>query len=225
VRETCANLCTAGLRVCGRVLAALFGSRSPWWTVLCQIDSLWWPSFIITKSPHWLNPLGLVIMVLHDGCPFLVGRVIAQVVSGRILAAEAPVHAQVSQCGICGGRSGTGTVFFPSTLVFLCQYRCFIFTRISSERTDTVWFHRNTVSSHHSSVPFSRGPGSHGGEYEDGCLLGCSAVQSRRNLLTFQRYLATDGTYVVSRKEHACGTVEKLGVYCSFVHFSNSCFF
>jgi hypothetical protein len=31
--------------------------------------------------------------------------------------------------------------------------------------------------------------GSHCGEYEDGCLLGCSAVESGRSLPTFQRYL------------------------------------
>jgi hypothetical protein len=31
--------------------------------------------------------------------------------------------------------------------------------------------------------------GSHGGEYEDGCLLGCSAVYSGRSLPTFQRSL------------------------------------
>jgi hypothetical protein len=31
--------------------------------------------------------------------------------------------------------------------------------------------------------------GSHGGEHEDGCLLGCCAVQSGRSLQTFQRYL------------------------------------
>jgi hypothetical protein len=31
--------------------------------------------------------------------------------------------------------------------------------------------------------------GSHGGEYEDGCLLGCSAVQSGRSLPSFHRVL------------------------------------
>jgi hypothetical protein len=31
--------------------------------------------------------------------------------------------------------------------------------------------------------------GSHGGEYEDGCLLACCAVQSGRSLTTFQRCL------------------------------------
>jgi hypothetical protein len=35
----------------------------------------------------------------------------------------------------------------------------------------------------------SRNCGSHGGEYEDGCLLGCSAVQSGRSLPTIQRFL------------------------------------
>jgi hypothetical protein len=31
--------------------------------------------------------------------------------------------------------------------------------------------------------------GSHGGEYEDGCLLGCCAVKSGRSSPTFQRCL------------------------------------
>jgi hypothetical protein len=31
--------------------------------------------------------------------------------------------------------------------------------------------------------------GFHGGEYEDGCLLGCCALLSGRNLLTFHRCL------------------------------------
>jgi hypothetical protein len=33
------------------------------------------------------------------------------------------------------------------------------------------------------------GSGSHGNEYEDGCLLGCCAVWCGGSLLTFQRYL------------------------------------
>jgi hypothetical protein len=35
----------------------------------------------------------------------------AQVVSRRPLTAEARVRARVNPCGICGGQSGTGTVF------------------------------------------------------------------------------------------------------------------
>jgi hypothetical protein len=31
--------------------------------------------------------------------------------------------------------------------------------------------------------------GSHGGEYEDDCLLGCCTLQSGRSLPTFQKYL------------------------------------
>jgi hypothetical protein len=50
------------------------------------------------------------------------GRAMAQVVSRRSLTAEAWVRARINPCGICGGQSGTGIGFSPSSSVFPCQY-------------------------------------------------------------------------------------------------------
>jgi hypothetical protein len=46
----------------------------------------------------------------------------AQVVSRRPLTAEARVRCRVNPRGICGGQSGTVTVFSPSSSVLPCQY-------------------------------------------------------------------------------------------------------
>jgi hypothetical protein len=46
------------------------------------------------------------------------GRAMAQVVSHRPLTAEALVRARVNPCGICGGQSGAGIDFSPSSSVF-----------------------------------------------------------------------------------------------------------
>ena len=46
----------------------------------------------------------------------------AQAVSRRPVTADARVRSRVSPRGICGGQSGTGTGFLPSTSVFPCQF-------------------------------------------------------------------------------------------------------
>jgi hypothetical protein len=51
-----------------------------------------------------------------------VGRAIAQAVSRRPLTVETRVRSRVSPCEICGGQSGTGIGFSPSTSVFPCQF-------------------------------------------------------------------------------------------------------
>jgi hypothetical protein len=45
-----------------------------------------------------------------------------QAVSRRLLTAEARFRSRVGSYGICGGQSGTGTGFSPSTSVFPCQF-------------------------------------------------------------------------------------------------------
>jgi hypothetical protein len=51
-----------------------------------------------------------------------INRVMAQVVSSRLVIAEAWVQNQVSLCEICGGQRGTATGFSPSTSFIPHQY-------------------------------------------------------------------------------------------------------
>jgi hypothetical protein len=49
----------------------------------------------------------------------------AQAVSRRPLAPESHVSARINPCGVCGGQSGTGTGFSPSSSVFPFKYHSF----------------------------------------------------------------------------------------------------
>jgi hypothetical protein len=62
----------------------------------------------------------------------------AQVVSRRPLTAEARIRARVNPCGICGGQSGNGTGFSPSSSVFPCQYIAL--------QTRIIWGMRNMLT-------------------------------------------------------------------------------
>jgi hypothetical protein len=50
------------------------------------------------------------------------GRAVAQDISNWPPATETRDRSPVSSCGICGGQSGTGTGFSPSSSVSPCQY-------------------------------------------------------------------------------------------------------
>jgi hypothetical protein len=58
------------------------------------------------------------VWVYTSAVGFLQGRAVAQAVSHRPLTAEAWFRARFNPCGICGGKSGTGTGFSPSFSVF-----------------------------------------------------------------------------------------------------------
>jgi hypothetical protein len=47
---------------------------------------------------------------------------VSQAVSRQPVTAEARIRARFSPCGTYGAQNGTGTDFFPSSMVFPCQY-------------------------------------------------------------------------------------------------------
>jgi hypothetical protein len=58
--------------------------------------------------------------------------------------------------------------------------------------------------------------GSHGGEYEDGCLLGCCGMWTGMSLLMFETCLL-----LPALKMEAAGTSETLGNFYRATHFRN----
>ena len=71
---------------------------------------------------------------LRNNChSFLLVSTIVQVRIRRTLTTETQVQTYDTACGICDGRSDTGTNFSPSTTVFPCQY---IFSSGSYSFTD-----------------------------------------------------------------------------------------
>jgi hypothetical protein len=83
------------------------GSRSP---------------FIFTKIRNKSTLCGKSAELLNVRVNGRYGRAMAQAVSRRPPTAEARVRSRISPCGLCGGQSGTGTGFSPSTSVFPCQF-------------------------------------------------------------------------------------------------------
>jgi hypothetical protein len=69
------------------------------------------------------------------------GLAMAQVVSRRPLTAEARVRARFNTCSICGGQSGTGTGFSPSSSVVPCQYHSTV-----ALQTRVIWGMRNMLT-------------------------------------------------------------------------------
>jgi hypothetical protein len=74
------------------------------------------PRDVSRRSEDALRRQTLVSVFLTELNDMLkVGRGVAQAVSRRPLTAEA----RFRPCGICGGQSGTGTGYYPSSSVFL----------------------------------------------------------------------------------------------------------
>jgi hypothetical protein len=66
----------------------------------------------------------------------------AQVVSRRPLTAEARVRARVNPCGICGGKSGTETGFYPE----LFRFPLSLYHFTVALQTHIIWGMRNMLA-------------------------------------------------------------------------------
>ena len=61
-------------------------------------------------------------------------RAVVQAINSGHVAAETWIYCQAIACGICGGRSGTGTGFSPSSWVFVSTIPQMFHTRIPDSR-------------------------------------------------------------------------------------------
>jgi hypothetical protein len=119
-----------------QVLKVWFLHNSVCWSEINAIKSThelihWACIFLCIRRRGSVNGRGVMVvilvlalirvMALSYNCSRY-GRAMTQAVSRRPPTAETRVRSWVSPCGICGGRSGTGTSFSPSTSVFPCQY-------------------------------------------------------------------------------------------------------
>ena len=104
--------------------------RQPGWATLLWINvfasdmlskvKLIFPHYHSSNNIHMNNSLCSTLNPLF--CKECLGRAMAQAASRRPLIAEALVRSRFSPCGICGGQSGIGTGFSPSTSVFPCRF-------------------------------------------------------------------------------------------------------
>jgi hypothetical protein len=69
----------------------------------------------------------------------------------------------------------------------------------------------------HSEELHSDIPGSHGGEYEDGCLLDCCTVYFYRSLSTFQRCLLPLSSGRTHHPDDGGATTQKIAIFKSFI--------
>jgi hypothetical protein len=65
----------------------------------------------------------------------------AQVVSSRPVTAEDRDRSRVNPCGICGGQSGSGTGFYPSSSVSPS-----IYNSTAALQTHIIWGMRNMLA-------------------------------------------------------------------------------
>jgi hypothetical protein len=95
----------------------------------------------IPRSPSSVNAGTTRVVTLGTGLQAFL--TMPQAVSSRALTAQARVCTWVSLCRICGGQSGTGTEFSPSSSVFRCQFNhpwlCIFIYHLGYEKYSCWW--------------------------------------------------------------------------------------